>query len=97
MLSQRFHYVDEPRRASARIFRHCEPTGRANARPMTGSAKQSRLERRIKLDCFVACAPSTDGTYVCSQPHAWLATVLPSAACAAASRAIGTREGEHET
>ena len=21
--------------------RHCEPTGRANARPMTGSAKQS--------------------------------------------------------
>src|SRR5207253_317885 len=23
-------------------FRHCEPTGRANARPMTGSAKQSR-------------------------------------------------------
>src|SRR5439155_20784892 len=22
--------------------RHCEPTGRANARPMTGSAKQSR-------------------------------------------------------
>jgi hypothetical protein len=24
------------------IIRHCEPTGRANARPMTGSAKQSR-------------------------------------------------------
>jgi hypothetical protein len=23
-------------------FRHCEPAGRANARPMTGSAKQSR-------------------------------------------------------
>jgi hypothetical protein len=23
--------------------RHCEPTGRANARPMTGSAKQSTL------------------------------------------------------
>jgi hypothetical protein len=22
-------------------LRHCEPTGRANARPMTGSAKQS--------------------------------------------------------
>ena len=29
--------------------------------------------------------------------HAWLAAVLPSAACAAASRAIGTRNGEHET
>jgi hypothetical protein len=23
------------------LTRHCEPTGRANARPMTGSAKQS--------------------------------------------------------
>jgi hypothetical protein len=34
-------------------FRHCEPTGRANARPMTGSAKQSR-GREGSLDCFVA-------------------------------------------
>jgi hypothetical protein len=25
----------------ALFVRHCEPTGRANARPMTGSAKQS--------------------------------------------------------
>jgi hypothetical protein len=24
---------------------HCEPTGRANARPMTGSAKQSRAAK----------------------------------------------------
>ena len=29
--------------------------------------------------------------------YAWLATVLPSAACAAARRAIGTRYGEHDT
>ena len=36
--------------------RHCEPTGRANARPMTGSAKQS-IERQERMDCFVACAP----------------------------------------
>src|SRR5450432_4053389 len=35
------------------LNRHCEPTGRANARPMTGSAKQSNL-REEKLDCFVA-------------------------------------------
>src|SRR6266478_4834257 len=28
------------------FWRHCEPTGRANARPMTGSAKQSRRLRR---------------------------------------------------
>src|SRR6266478_7761427 len=27
------------------LIRHCEPTGRANARPMTGSAKQSMLPR----------------------------------------------------
>src|SRR5277367_120395 len=31
--------------ATAR-FRHCEPTGRANARPMTGSAKQSRAAKQ---------------------------------------------------
>ena len=29
--------------------------------------------------------------------YAWLTTVLPRAACAAASRAMGTRYGEHET
>ena len=29
--------------------------------------------------------------------HAVLAISLPSAACAAASRAIGTRNGEHDT
>ena len=29
--------------------------------------------------------------------NAWLAAVLPNAACAAASRAIGTRNGEHDT
>jgi hypothetical protein len=29
--------------------------------------------------------------------YACLAGALPSAACAAASRAIGTRNGEHET
>jgi hypothetical protein len=34
--------------------RHCEPTGRANARPMTGSAKQSIATPKRKLDCFVA-------------------------------------------
>src|SRR3954470_15425307 len=28
------------------FFRHCEPTGRANARPTTNSAKQSRASRK---------------------------------------------------
>src|SRR2546422_2562574 len=49
-------YAGSDRRHSTVIIRrHCEPTGRANARPMTGSAKQSILPvRQTKLDCFVA-------------------------------------------
>src|SRR3982074_3383093 len=31
-----------------------QPTGRANARPMTGSAKQSMLLQKERMDCFVA-------------------------------------------
>src|SRR6476660_8181355 len=41
------------KRMAGRYHRHCEPTGRANARPMTGSAKQSIAPRK-KMDCFVA-------------------------------------------
>src|SRR3984893_13167554 len=43
--------------------RHCEPTGHANARPMTGSAKQSIVRLVLKLDCFVAAllAMTADG------------------------------------
>src|SRR5882724_976217 len=50
-------------------LRHCEPTGRANARPMTGSAKQSIARaviaseakqsiapRKERMDCFAALA-----------------------------------------
>src|SRR5260370_42032896 len=37
--------------------RHCEPTGRANARPMTGSAKPSIFPLAEVMDCFVAVAP----------------------------------------
>src|SRR6266478_678783 len=36
--------------------RHCEPTGLANARPMTGSAKQSILSLRGEMDCFASLA-----------------------------------------
>src|ERR1700716_3362871 len=39
--------------------RHCEPAGRANARPMTGSAKQSILPLRGEMDCFAALAMTT--------------------------------------
>src|SRR6266481_5076911 len=40
------------------LRRHCEePTGRANARPMTGSAtKQSILPLRGEMDCFASLA-----------------------------------------
>jgi hypothetical protein len=39
--------------------RHCEPTGRANARPMTGSAKQSMLPRS-KCGLLRRFAPRND-------------------------------------
>src|SRR5258708_5055840 len=43
------------------LHRHCEPTGRANARPMTGSAKQSIASSQCGgMDCFVAIAPRND-------------------------------------
>jgi hypothetical protein len=32
--------------AGLTFTRHCEPTGRANARPMTGSAKQSIVPQK---------------------------------------------------
>src|SRR5258706_11504133 len=41
-------------RSASDANRHCEPTGRANARPMTGSAKQSTARATVTMDCFVA-------------------------------------------
>ena len=39
------------------------PTGRANARLMTGSAKQSRIRKKARMDCFASlamtCNPDT--------------------------------------
>ena len=46
--------------ADARFFRHCEPTGRANARPMTGSAKRSRLFPRMQSGLLRRFAPRND-------------------------------------
>ncbi len=43
---------------------------------------------------FAKTGREDDGRW---QAYAWLAALLPSAACAAASRAIGTRNGEHDT
>jgi hypothetical protein len=47
------------------------------------ATKQSRVPLTT-LDCFASLAMTVE-------TYAWLATVLPSAACAAARRAIGTR------
>src|SRR5207245_5751152 len=41
-------------RLEVAFSRHCEPKGRANARPMTGSAKQSIAPQEERMDCFVA-------------------------------------------
>jgi len=42
--------------------RHCEPTGRANARPMTGSAKQSSFVAATKKAGLLRrVAPRNDG------------------------------------
>ena len=48
--------------------RHFEPAGRANARPMTGSAKQSNPEciRGNRLDCFRLRSLSFGGHVVAS-------------------------------
>ena len=46
--------AEEDREVGSPSSRHCEPTGRAKRRPMTGSAKQSMLSCRGKMDCFVA-------------------------------------------
>jgi len=64
------------RRGRKRVFRrHCEPTGRANARPMTGSAKQSILSLRGTMDCFASLA-MTVSEFPCTRggvtPSLWL-------------------------
>src|SRR5258708_4069334 len=41
--------------------RHCEPTGRAHARPMTGSAKQSMPPQKESVDCRVAALLAMTG------------------------------------
>ena len=57
------------------LSRHCEPAGRANARPMTGPAKQSSFAVTTgKLDCFVASllamtAESQNYTLSCRHPR----------------------------
>ena len=42
--------------------RHCEPTGRANARPMINSAKQSISPSKERMDCFVASLPCANAS-----------------------------------
>ena len=57
--------------------RHCEPTGRANARPMTGSAKQSIVKAAgRRVDCFVAALLAMTALQIQIRPR------VPAARCA---------------
>jgi hypothetical protein len=49
--------------------RHCEPTGRANARPMSGSARQSTARATVRMDCFGRFAPRKDGRHTPALPR----------------------------
>ena len=63
-IGRKIHAMTRAHRAAGprtRIWipRHCEPTGRANARPMTGSAKQSIFLFAATMDCFAPLAMTT--------------------------------------
>jgi hypothetical protein len=59
---------------SAASARHCEPTGRANARPMTGSAKQStRLQKKAGL--LRRFTPRNDGKLWCDTNQEVIVTI----------------------
>jgi hypothetical protein len=47
--------------------RHCEPPGRANARPMTGSAKQIHSAANGEVDCFAALAMTAERAFAISR------------------------------
>ena len=51
------------RRHETTLPRHCEPPGRANARPMTGSAKQSILS--LRRNGLLRCARNDGGLFSC--------------------------------
>src|SRR5882724_13718048 len=53
--------------------RHCEPPGRANARPMTGSAKQSMSPYKERMDCFAALAMTVEGVF--TRHRGWLPVI----------------------
>src|SRR5947207_754493 len=46
--------------------RHCEPTGRANARPFRHCERSEAIHGRSEesMDCFVASAPRNDGALI---------------------------------
>src|SRR5471032_448464 len=61
-------------RRAARTRRHvhqrlCEPTGRANARPMTGSAKQSISRHQERMDCFARARNDAEGLGATTDIH----------------------------
>src|SRR5260221_9027712 len=60
------------------IHRHCEPTGRANARPMTGSAKQSTALRNAVWIASSLCSSQQSGKNPSYGPRPNRPTDLPA-------------------
>jgi hypothetical protein len=74
------------RRSGGGLARHCEePTGRANARPMTRSAKQSISPRKERMDCFVAALLAMTAQLNVN------AAIMPISVRAIPATSIGTR------
>ena len=72
--------------------------GRANrADRFMGSANQFARCAQDEFKLFHKRSRCSGSRVPLAASYAWLAASLPSAACAAASRAIGTRNGEHDT
>ena len=75
----------------------CDPVNRTHRHNLAASdAPSSRRRGRSCKNLANVCRGNGRGAIYASDPAASPAP-LPSAACAAARRAIGTRNGEHET
>jgi hypothetical protein len=88
---------------SNRIYLSQEKTARMEqiqAKSRKGCGKSSMLQRshcRPPRGKLISQPAGTCPSRLIALPYAWLAASLPSAACAAAKRAMGTRNGEHDT
>src|ERR1700694_1407985 len=52
--------LETPNLGATLFPRHCEPTGRANARPMQAPRSNPSCRELADMDCFVPCPPRND-------------------------------------